>query len=51
MRLASITPVDGVDLQSFECAICNHAIEMLTAHEDPKKCNGHSLQGDLRSLK
>ena len=51
MRLASITPVDDVDLHSFECAVCNHAIEILSAHEDPKKCNGHWLQGDLRSLK
>jgi len=51
MRLASITPVGGVDLHSFECAVCNHAIEIVAAHEDPKKSNGRWLQGHLRSLK
>ena len=48
MRLASITPIDGVDLHSFECAVCNHAIEILTTHEDPKKSNGCWLQGHWR---
>jgi hypothetical protein len=51
MRLASITPVGGVDLHSFECAVCNFAIEILAAHEDPKKSNGHWLQGHLRPAK
>jgi hypothetical protein len=51
MRLASITPVGGVDLHSFECAVCNFAIEILAAHEDPKKSNGHWLQGHLHPVK
>jgi hypothetical protein len=52
MRLASITPVRaGVDLHSFECAICNHALETLTAHEDPMKSHGYWLQGDLNPPK
>lgn len=51
MRVASITPVGGVDLHSFECAVCNFAIEILAAHEDPKKSNGYWLQGHLRPVK
>jgi len=48
MMLISIEPVRaGVDLQSFECAVCNHALETLAAHEDPRKSHGHWLQGDL----
>ena len=39
----------GVDLQTFECAICNHVLETLAAYEDPMKSKGLGrwLQGDL----
>jgi len=50
MRLASITPVRaGVDLHTFECAICHCPLEILAAYEDPMKSKGLGrwLQGDL----
>jgi hypothetical protein len=50
MMLISIEPVRaGVDLQTFECAVCNHVLATLTAHEDPmhSKALGRWLQGDL----
>jgi len=39
----------GVDLQTFECAICNRVLESLAAYEDPMKSKdlGRWLQGDL----
>jgi hypothetical protein len=39
----------GVDLHTFECAICNSVLETLAAHEDPMKSKalGRWLQGDL----
>ena len=39
----------GVDLHTFECAICNHVLETLAAYEDPMKSKGLGrwLQGDL----
>jgi hypothetical protein len=52
MRLASIEPAHpGVDLHTFECAVCNHVLETLAAYEDPMKSKGLGrwLQGGLRS--
>jgi hypothetical protein len=54
MRLASIAPVrPGVDLHTFECAICKHVLETLAAHEDPMRSKGLGrwLQGDLHPPK
>jgi hypothetical protein len=43
----------GVDLQTFECAICNHELKTLAAYEDPMKSRGLGrwLQGDLHPPK
>jgi hypothetical protein len=43
----------GVDLHTFECAICNRVLKTLAAHEDPMKSKalGRWLQGDLHSPK
>ena len=55
MMLVSIEPVRArsVDLQTFECAVCNHAHTTLAAYEDPLKSKslGRWLQGDLHSPK
>jgi hypothetical protein len=54
MMLASIEPArPGVDLYTFECAVCNHVLETMAAYEDPMKSKGLGrwLQGDLRSPK
>jgi hypothetical protein len=55
MMLASIEPAgaQGVDLQTFECAICNRVLETLVAYEDPMKSKalGRWLQGDLHPPK
>jgi hypothetical protein len=48
MMLASIEPARaGVDLHTFECAICNHELKTLVAYEDPMKSRGlpHEVQG------
>ena len=39
----------GVDLNTFECAVCNHVLKIHTAYEDPMKSKGLGrwLQGDL----
>ena len=50
MMLASIEPArPGVDLHTFECAICNRVLKTLAAYEDPMKSKGLGrwLQGDL----
>ena len=50
MMLASIEPArPGVDLHTFECAVCNHILKTLAAYEDPmtSKGLGRWLQGDL----
>ena len=50
MRLASIAPArPGVDLHTFECAVCGHVLTALAAYEDPMKSKGLGrwLQGDL----
>ena len=41
----------GVDLYTFECAVCDHVLTALAAYEDPtqSKALGHWLQGDLHS--
>jgi hypothetical protein len=54
MMLASIEPArPGVDLHTFECAICNHVLKTLAAYEDPLKSKGLGrwLQGDLHPQK
>lgn len=54
MLLARIAPVRlGVDLHTFECAVCHHVFETLTACEDPmqSKIDGRWIQGDLHSPK
>src|SRR5882757_10581188 len=39
--LVSIEPARaGVDLHTFECAVCNHVLETLAAYDDP-----HEVQG------
>ena len=50
MMLASIEPArPGVDLHTFECAVCHHVLTALAAYEDPMKSKGlgRRLQGDL----
>ena len=50
MMLVSIEPVrSGVDLHTFECAVCNQVLETFAAYEDPMKSKalGRWLQGDL----
>jgi hypothetical protein len=50
MMLASTEPArPGVDLHTFECAVCNHILRTLAAYEDPmtSKGLGRWLQGDL----
>ena len=50
MMLTSIEPArPGVDLHTFECAVCDHVFTALAAHEDPMKVKapGRWLQGDL----
>jgi phage FluMu protein Com len=50
MMLASIESAHpGVDLHTFECAICNHVLKSLAAYADPMKSKGLGrwLQGDL----
>jgi hypothetical protein len=39
----------GVDLHTFECAICYHELKTLAAYEDPMRSKGLGrwLQGDL----
>jgi hypothetical protein len=53
MMLVSIEPARarGVDLHTFECAICNHVVKTLAAYEDPMKSKGLGrwLQGDLHA--
>ena len=54
MMLASIEPVRaGVDLHTFECAVCNHVFEALAAYENPMKSKdlGRWLQGQLHPPK
>ena len=43
----------GVDLHTFECAVCNQVLKTLAAYEDPMKSKGLGrwLQGDLHSPK
>ena len=49
MMLVSIAL--GVDLHTFECAICNRVYKTLAAYEDPMKSMGLGrwLQGDLHA--
>jgi hypothetical protein len=50
MMLVSIEPErPGVDLHTFECAVCGQVLTALGAYEDPmhSKALGRWLQGDL----
>jgi hypothetical protein len=51
MMLVSIEPARalGVDLHTFECAICNQVLKAFAAYEDPMKSKGLGrwLQGGL----
>jgi hypothetical protein len=54
MRLASVEPARaGVDLHTFECAICNYVLATVATYEDPIKSRGLGrwLQGDLHPPK
>jgi len=54
MMLVSIEPErPGVDLHTFECAVCGQAFTALGAYEDPmhSKDLGRWLQGDLHPPK
>jgi hypothetical protein len=54
MLLARTVPARlGIDLHTFECAVCDHVLKTLTAYEDPMKSRalGRWLEGDLRSPK
>jgi hypothetical protein len=53
MMLASIEPARaaGVDLHTFECAICNHVVKTLAAHEDPMKSNGVPVGNQTRTYR
>src|SRR3981189_1800713 len=51
MMLVSIEPARarGVDLHTFECAVCNEVLNTLAGYEDPMKSKGLGrwLQGEL----
>jgi hypothetical protein len=51
MMLVSIEPAraQGVDLHTFECAVCNQVLKTFGAYEDPMKSKGLGrwLQGEL----
>ena len=55
MMLVSVEPVRAclVDLDTFECAVCNQVLKTFAAYEDPMRSKGLGrwLQGDLRSPK
>ena len=55
MMLVSIEPARarGVDLHTFECAVCNQVLATFAAFEDPMKSKGLGrwLQGDLHAAK
>ena len=55
MMLVSIEPARArsVDLQTFECAVCNQVLTTFAAFEDSMKSKGLGrwLQGDLPSPK
>ncbi len=55
MMLVSIEPARarGVDLHTFECAVCNQVLATFAAFEDPTKSKGLGrwLQGDLHAAK
>jgi hypothetical protein len=54
MMLVSIEPArPGIDLHTFECAVCNQVLKTFAAFEDPMKSKGlgRRLQGDLHPPK
>ena len=42
MMLVSIEPARarGVDLHTFECAVCNQVLQTLAAYQDPMRSKG-----------
>ncbi len=49
MMLASIEPArSGVDLYTFECAVCNQVLTTLAAYEDPMKSKGPWMRASRR---
>jgi hypothetical protein len=55
MMLVTIEPTRtmGVDLHTFECAVCNQVLKTFAAYEDPMKSKGLGrwLQGELHPPK
>jgi hypothetical protein len=55
MMLVSIEPARarGIDLHTFECAVCNQLLKTFAAYEDPMKSKslGRWLQGELHPPK
>jgi hypothetical protein len=54
MMLVGIEPErPGVDLDTFQCAVCNHVLTTLAAHEDSmhSQALGRWLLGDLHAPK
>ena len=54
MMLVTIEPArPGVDLHTFECAVCHQVLATAAAYEDPmhSKALGRWLQGDLHPPK
>jgi hypothetical protein len=54
MMLVSIEPARaGVDLHTFECAVCNQLLKTFAAYEDPMKSKGlgRGFQGELHPPK
>jgi phage FluMu protein Com len=51
MMLVTIEPTRarGVDLHTFECAVCNQVLKTFAAYEDPMRSKGLGrwLQGEL----
>ena len=55
MMLVTIEPTlaKGVDLHTFECAVCNQVLKTFAAYEDPMRSKGLGrwLQGELHPPK
>jgi hypothetical protein len=55
MMLVSIEPARtrGIDLHTFECAVCNQVLKTLAAYQDAMRSKGLGrwLQGDLNTPK
>jgi hypothetical protein len=55
MMLVTIEPTRamGVDLHTFECAVCNQVLTTFAAYEDPMRSKGLGrwLQGEMHPPK